>query len=102
MKKKAPIGIGFSAVYLGFAISITVVGFGIFREVDAAPFQQTDQEAIEAHYNECRNRYGPQLTRADAAKLDGSCNPMPEKVPEKKPIQLDIQHLEYDNARPYQ
>lgn len=81
MKMKLSIGSGCPAMSFVFAISAIVVGFGVCREADADRFQLSDKDVIEEHYNECRNRYGPQLTRADAAKLDQNCNPMPEKPP---------------------
>lgn len=84
---KSSIGSGCPAMSFVFAISAIVVGFGVCREADADRFQLSDKDVIEEHYNECRNRYGPQLTRADAAKLDQNCNPMPEKPP-KKPIHV--------------
>lgn len=61
--------------------AIAIADFAMPREaygegwLNGVPFQQTDSEIIEEHYQGCKKN-NPNLTRAEAAKLDQQCNPL--------------------------
>lgn len=61
--------------------AIAIADFAMPREaygegwLNGVPFQQTDSEIIEEHYQGCLEK-NPKLTRAEAAKLDQQCNPL--------------------------
>ncbi|MGY4817608.1 hypothetical protein ACVNP3_16875 [Pseudomonas chlororaphis subsp. piscium] len=66
---------------LAIALFLLIANFAMPRVaygagwLNGVPFQQTEAEIIEEHYQECKKN-NPKLTRAEAAKLDQQCNPL--------------------------
>ncbi|RIJ08189.1 hypothetical protein DXT77_21915 [Pseudomonas sp. 91RF] len=114
MDKNTICGVSVAALLIPFSTLLYLSTADIALSADAynpnsgwlngVPFQQTQAEIIENHYNECKNRYGPQLTREEAAQLDGACNPIvysPEAIKKAqiKQLQDHIAALYEDNQK---
>lgn len=71
---------------LTIAILLLIISSGVSRQVYAVAFEQTREDISKDHYNMCKNRLGPQLTREQADKLDANCQEIVQKPlsPEEK------------------
>lgn len=76
------------------AAFLMIAGAGITSRAYAVAFQQTDEDIRNDHYNFCKDRLGPGLTRAAADQLDANCReiPKPKITPEQQ--EMDRQRME--------
>lgn len=70
---------------LTMASFLLISPFAMSREPWGVPFQQTEADIIEEHYQNCKKN-NPSLTREAAKQLDQTCSeftPRPAKSPEE-------------------
>ena len=65
--------------FIVLALFSLVINSGIAPQAHGAALVESPEEVKEAHYNLCKNRLGPQLTREQAANLNGDCQEIVQK-----------------------
>lgn len=71
------------------AIFLLILSSGSYRQAHAVPFQETDEDIQNRHYNMCKNKLGPQLTKDQADKLDANCQEIVKKPLSPKEIEFE-------------